>query len=267
MAGGSRQPARLRPAPDSTEGRRAALHPLHFTMSAGKVIVYGGRGALGSVVVKHFKANNFWVGTIDLVKNEDADSSVVVAKEDNWATQTTTVIEGLKACLGDEKVDAIINVAGGWAGGNAASKDFQKSCETMWSQSVWSSTITAQAAALFLKEGGLVSLTGAEPALAGTAGMIGYGLAKAAVHQLTQSLGQENSGMPKGATAVAILPITLDTPMNRKWMSGADFSKWTTLEFVAELFHKWISGQEERPTSGSLVKLITKDNKTDVVKV
>ena len=28
-------------------------------MSAGKVIVYGGRGALGSVVVKHFKANNF----------------------------------------------------------------------------------------------------------------------------------------------------------------------------------------------------------------
>ena len=29
---------------------------------------------------------------------------------------------GLKAVLGDDKVDAIINVAGGWAGGNAASK-------------------------------------------------------------------------------------------------------------------------------------------------
>lgn len=29
---------------------------------------------------------------------------------------------GLKGCLGGEKVDAIINVAGGWAGGNAASK-------------------------------------------------------------------------------------------------------------------------------------------------
>lgn len=45
----------------------------------------------------------------------------------------------------------------------------------MWSQSVWSSTITAQAAALFLKEGGLVTLTGAQPALKGTAG--GHGLA------------------------------------------------------------------------------------------
>ena len=27
-------------------------------MSAGKVIVYGGRGALGAAIVKHFKANN-----------------------------------------------------------------------------------------------------------------------------------------------------------------------------------------------------------------
>ena len=28
--------------------------------------------------------------------------------------------------------------------------------------------------------------------------------------------------------------ITLDTPMNRKWMSKADFSSWTSLEFVAK---------------------------------
>ncbi|KAG0718016.1 Dihydropteridine reductase [Chionoecetes opilio] len=247
-------------------------------MSAGKVIIYGGRGALGSVIVKHFKANNFWVGTIDLAKSDEADTCVVVNKEDNWAAQTTAwvgtidlaksdeadtcvvvnkednwaaqttaVIEGLTAALGGEKVDAIINVAGGWAGGNAASKDFQKSCETMWGQSVWSSTITAQAAALFLKEGGLVTLTGARQlskaqryskviqyTTSTPAGMIGYGMAKAAVHQLTQSLAQEKSGLPKGSTAVAILPTTLDTPMNRKWMAGADFSTWTTLEFVAE---------------------------------
>lgn len=29
---------------------------------------------------------------------------------------------GLEGALGTDKVDAIINVAGGWAGGNAASK-------------------------------------------------------------------------------------------------------------------------------------------------
>ena len=65
-------------------------------------------------------------------------------------------------------------------------------------------------------------------------GMIGYGMAKAAVHQLTKSLAAENSGLPPNSLAVAILPVTLDTPMNRKWMPNADFSTWTPLEFVAE---------------------------------
>jgi NAD(P)-dependent dehydrogenase (short-subunit alcohol dehydrogenase family) len=65
-------------------------------------------------------------------------------------------------------------------------------------------------------------------------GMIGYGMAKAAVHQLTQSLAGPGSGLPDNATALAILPVTLDTPMNRKWMSKADFSTWTPLDFVAK---------------------------------
>ena len=37
-------------------------------------------------------------------------------------------------------------------------------------------------------------------------GMIGYGMAKAAVHQLVQSLASEGSGLPKGVFVTAILP-------------------------------------------------------------
>jgi dihydropteridine reductase len=54
--------------------------------------------------------------------------------------------------------------------------------------------------------------------------MIGYGLAKAAVHQLVKSLAEPKSGLPEESTVLALLPITLDTPMNRKWMPKADFS-------------------------------------------
>lgn len=36
--------------------------------------------------------------------------------------------------------------------------------------------------------------------------MIGYGMAKGAVHQLCQSLAGRNSGMPPGAAAIAVLP-------------------------------------------------------------
>ena len=129
----------------------------------------------------------------------------------------------------------------------------------MWKQSVWSSAITGRLASKFLKPNGLVVLPGAQPALAGTAGMMGYGMAKAAVHQLTKSLACEgSSGLPDGAKVYALLPITLDTPMNRKFMPDADHSTWTPLSFVAELMHKWAAHQDQRPDkNGSLVVLVT----------
>ena len=42
--------------------------------------------------------------------------------------------------------------------------------------------------------------------------MVGYGMAKAAVHQLCQSLAGEDSGMPPGGVAVAILPWVIWSP-------------------------------------------------------
>ena len=104
----------------------------------------------------------------------------------------------------------------------------------MWRQSIWSSLISASIAAQHLKTGGVVTLTGAKAALEGTPGMIGYGMAKSAVHHLTKSLAGADSGLPENSLVVAILPITLDTPMNRKWMPKADFTTWTPLEFIAE---------------------------------
>jgi len=230
---------------------------------AGRVIVYGGRGALGSKCVSVLKANNFWVGSIDLNENSEADVNIVLGKDSDLVQQESTVLDSVKSALGESKLDAVICVAGGWAGGNAA-KDLIKNSDLMWRQSVWSSLISASIAAQHLKEGGVVTLTGAKAALEGTPGMIGYGMAKSAVHHLTKSLAGDKSGFPNGALTVAILPVTLDTPMNRKWMPKADFTTWTPLEFVAELFVEWIRGKN-RPTNGSLLQLVTKNSVTDVI--
>ncbi|KAG1962501.1 dihydropteridine reductase [Pimephales promelas] len=131
----------------------------------------------------------------------------------------------------------------------------------MWKQSVWTSTISSHLASLHLKPGGLLTLSGAKASLDGTPGMVGYGMAKAAVHQLCKSLAGENSGLPSGAGAVAILPVTLDTPMNRKFMPDADFGSWTSLEYIAETFYSWATGSG-RPASGSLIQLVTTGGKT-----
>nr|XP_006825946.1 PREDICTED: dihydropteridine reductase-like isoform X2 [Saccoglossus kowalevskii] len=204
-----------------------------------------------------------WVASVDLFPNEDAHANIILTNLDNWTEQEKQLTSSVEDTLKGEKLDAVLCVAGGWAGGNAASKDFVKNCDMMWKQSVWSSTLAAQISATHLKDGGLLTLPGARPALDGTAGMIGYGMAKAAVHQLVKSLAAEGSGLPEKACVTAILPVTLDTPMNRKWMSNADFSTWTSLEYIAKLFFDWATN-DGRPENGSLLEVVTKDNKTQL---
>ena len=49
-------------------------------MEITRVVVYGGKGALGSTLVHHFKAkDNFWVCSVDLSENKDADANIVVS--------------------------------------------------------------------------------------------------------------------------------------------------------------------------------------------
>ncbi|MBN3309465.1 DHPR reductase, partial [Amia calva] len=243
---------------------------------ARRVVVYGGKGALGSQCVRFFKARSWWVASIDITANEEANANVLVKMTESFTEQAQQVTADVSQLLGENKVDAILCVAGGWAGGSAKAKALYKNSDLMWKQSVWTSTISSHLATQHLKEGGLLTLAGAKAALSGTpelrrrargvrmssitqratpltvfspflrgwpslirdtgtkCSMVGYGMAKAAIHQLCQSLAGESSGLPAGAAAVAILPVTLDTPMNRKSMPDADFGAWTPLDFVAE---------------------------------
>lgn len=227
-----------------------------------RVAVYGGKGALGSTLVNHFKSKSWWVCSVDLVENPEADANVVV-KGSTLEEQASHVNQAMKEVTGDDKLDALFCVAGGWAGGNASNASFIKNTDLMMKQSIWTSVISANVAAQFLKEGGLLTLTGAEPCIKGTHFMIGYGLSKAAVHQLTASLAQNGGGLPNGAEVQCILPKTLDTPMNRKFNPNADFSTWTPLSYVAELFTKWTEDPSTRHPNGALIKILTKDNKTE----
>ena len=113
---------------------------------------------------------------------------------------------------------------------------------------------------------GLLVLTGSAGALEGPGPKsVGYSLAKAAVHSMTKSLADKDS--PLGGDVVAILPTTIDTEMNRQWMKDADFSTWTPCEWISDLLSKWCSEPDSRPSSGSLVKLVTANgiSKTEIV--
>ncbi|CAG9538499.1 unnamed protein product [Cercopithifilaria johnstoni] len=233
-------------------------------MSTNRVAVYGGRGGLGSVIVDYFKNKNFWALSIDTVKNEVADANLVVNKDASWIEQECLILKSVGEILNNERLDAILCVAGGWAGGSVNSEDMIKNSEILWKQNVWTSAISARIAALYLKKGGLLQFTGAASVLKDTSKMLGYGMAKAAVHQLTKSLAPKKSGIPDESTVVALLPTTLDTAQNRKWMPKANTDSWTSLDYIAELLHKWTLDPSSRPPSGSLIEIITRNNQNEL---
>lgn len=263
--------SKKRKEPKKTTQTLLSIHqPIHHSkdylellkMSAGNVLVYGGRGALGRTLVSFFKAKDFWVLSIDLGASDEADANVVVDPKASWTEQEEMLLSSVSSLT--VSFDAILCVAGGWAGGSASNGDMIKNADLMWRQSVWSSALAARMASKFMKKGGLLQLTGASPCVGATPGMMGYGMAKAAVHQLTKSLANpEAAGLPEGCVTVAILPVTLDTPMNRKFMPDADMSTWTSMEYLAELFLDWVKASG-RPASGSLVEIVTAAGKTSL---
>lgn len=93
--------------------------------------------------------------------------------------------------------------------------------------------------------------------------MIGYGLSKAAVHQLIKSLAGDNSGLPKDTLCVGLLPVTMDTVVNRQMMPQADISAWTPTKYIAEILFKWSIGKD-RPKNGSLVRFVTQNFNTNI---
>ncbi|CAH0546582.1 unnamed protein product [Brassicogethes aeneus] len=227
----------------------------------GRVLIYGGRGALGSKCVSHFKTNDFWVGCVDVEENTEADLSIVINTNDPLKQQEGIILGSIKSVLHDCKLDGVFCVAGGWVAGGLE-RDFVRTTDLMWKLNVCPSIISTSIASKYLKENGILMLTGSKAGLEPSHKLLPYGLSKNTVHYLAKSLVDDHNSLPMGTTVVALVPDILDTPFNRECMPHADRASWTPLDFLADLFFRWSIG-EEKPLSG-LVQLITRKSKTEL---
>ena len=58
-----------------------------------------------------------WIVSVDIRENESANANIIVDPNDGFKDQETKVLEKLKPLLLENaKLDAVLNVAGGWAG-------------------------------------------------------------------------------------------------------------------------------------------------------
>jgi NAD(P)-dependent dehydrogenase (short-subunit alcohol dehydrogenase family) len=131
-------------------------------------------------------------------------------------------------------IDALFNIAGGFAMGISASDPSDDQWELMFKLNVTTLRNATRAAvpAITQARGTIVNI-GALGALSGAADMSAYCSAKSTVMRLTESLSEElKSG---GVNVNAVLPSIIDTPPNRDGMPDADFSAWVTPEKLAEV--------------------------------
>jgi len=201
----------------------------------GKVIVVtGALGALGKVVAASALKMGARVAGVDHAASHIAatPNRIELGSVDlTDAAQAANAIAAAASHFG--KLDALINIAGGFAFETIAEGD-PKTWQRMHALNVMTALNASRSAIphLVASSSGRIVNVGAMGALQAGSGMGAYAASKAGVHRLTEALAAEWKGK---ITVNAVLPSIIDTPANRASMPNADFAKWVTPEELAEV--------------------------------
>jgi len=224
-------------------------------------VVTGGTGALGREVVKEMVNRGFRVhvpwrseGSAADLRSFLGDASERLALEHADLSDPAEVGRFFQPLVEGGRLDALCNLAGGFAAGSVGETDpstWHRMVETN-STSAFLST-RAAVPALRAGGGGAIVNVGAIPPLEGRgADMSAYAAAKASVLALTKAWAKELRG--DGIRVNAVAPEILDTQANRAAMPDADRSSWLQPSEVASVIAFLASG-EARIVTGSVLTL------------
>lgn len=232
------------------------------------IVIIGAKGALGRSLHNAFK-RGAWKSILCDIGDVPKDAELRIQLPRVGAdSQFSAIEQGLKEfSVSRGSITAIVNVSGGFAMDNAKSDTLFDSLEQMYSSSIETSVVSARLASEYLTSDGLLVLPGSASALSPTPWALAYGAMKAAVHHMVRSLGAKNSGLPSNSVVLGIAPVMLDTEANRRSMPDADRSSWTPLEHVSGQILEWGSEPSKRPQTGSILKIVTKNSRTEFVLV
>ena len=160
-----------------------------------------------------------------------------------------TAMASIKTKFG--RLDALLNIAGGfqWEGIADGKVD---GWDRMFAMNLKTALNASKAALPYLIESGAGRIVnvGAQSALHAASGFGPYAASKSAMHRLTESLADELK--LKGVTVNAVLPSIIDTPVNRRDMPNADFSRWVAPADLAAVI-LFLASDEAKAVTGALI--------------
>ena len=194
------------------------------------ILITGASGGLGSDVTKAFLAAGATV--VENSRNIRASDFAIPGDLTNAESARQVVSAAISRF---QKIDALIHVMGGFAGGQPipatddATWDGMMSLNLRAAFNILRAVIPHMRAA---KRGRIVAISSRQ-AVQPAANLSAYNSSKAALVALIRTAALENKDA--GITANSILPGTMNTEGNRKAMPGADPAKWVQTEHVADL--------------------------------
>lgn len=224
-------------------------------MSGRVIAVTGAFGALGQAVARAAAASGASVVAVDAGATAPPDyldpAQHEIAAGTNLLDAAVTKAAMDKAAARFGRVDALINIAGGFRWEPIA-EGAPETWDQMYAINVKTALNAVHAALPHLIASGVGRIVniGANGALKSGAGMGPYAASKAGVHRLTESLAEELKA--KNVTVNAVLPSIIDTPVNRKDMPDADFTKWVSPQALAAVI-LFLASEAGAPITGALI--------------
>ena len=183
------------------------------------VVVTGAAGALGGAVVANFETLGARVVGLDIAEQPGIMHCDLFDPE-SCVAAVTRVRDQYAG------IDILVNVAGGFAMGEAVHETSAGTWQLMHDLNAGSVLHMAQAVvpAMLQAGAGKIVNIAARAGLRGAAGMGAYVASKSVVIRLTETLSEELRA--SGINVNCVLPSIIDTPANRAAMPDADFSQW-----------------------------------------
>ena len=184
------------------------------------------------------------------VVGDDADPRLLVMEADPAdATAMDALVERVLRAWG--RIDILNNLAGTFKGGPALDTGLMRE---LWESNVLTA-VTAGAACLRPMRArgyGRVVSVSALGAQRGGRNNAAYAMSKSALIRWTESLAAEVKG--EGITVNAVLPTTIDHPVNRAQMPKADPRLWPSPEEVANVI-LFLSSREASGVNGAAIPI------------
>ena len=211
--------------------------------SGNVALVAGGTGGLGRAVSQAF-LNEGGTVIVTYRRQEEFDALLQAAAANSSRlkgervdvtdeTAARRLVEGVVAQ--HDRLDALVNTVGGYAGGAKLWELETKVFDQMLALNLRSGYALSRAVLpVMLKQGsGSIVNIASKAAIDHLAGAAAYAASKAAALAMMDSLAAEVAGT--GVHVNSVLPSIIDTEVNRKAMPKADYASWPKPEDIARV--------------------------------